>query len=128
IINSRVTGFIFVDFDWCEHTGNGTSSFSLTDSTVFNPDPYSSYTLGRCDYTVTRSKVYGGPSIAACSNCSIIDSYLYLDDLSADEINGINHNSVIRVGPNAHLEHNTIQCHVKSYDNTGTTSDPTPAS
>jgi hypothetical protein len=53
---------------------------------------------------------------------------MYLDDSSADATNGIQHNSVVRVGANANLIHNTMQCHIKSYDNTGTTSDPTESS
>lgn len=128
IKNSVVNGVIYVDSDWCVDSGNGTSSFSLTDSTVFNPSAYGGRTLGMCDFTVLRSKVYGGPSVASCSNCTIQDSYMYLDDTSADSINGIQHNSVIRVGPKANLIHNTFQCLVKSYDNTGVTDDPTEAS
>lgn len=128
IKSSSVKGVIYIDDSWCEGSGNGTSSFTLTDSTVFNPSAYGGRTLGLCDYTVIRSKVYGGPSVASCSNCTIKDSFMYLDDSSADPINGINHNSVVRVGANANLIHNTIQCHIKTYENTGTTSDPTEES
>lgn len=128
IKNSFVNGVIFIDDTWCAGSGSGTSSFTLTDSTVFNPSAYGGRTLGLCDYSVLRSKVYGGPSVGVCSNCTIRDSYLYLDDTSADPINGINHNSVMRVGANANLIHNTLQCLVKTYENTGATSDPTEES
>lgn len=128
IINSLINGTIYVDTDWCEDTGNGTSSFSLVDSTVVNPSVYGGRTVGLCDYTILRSKLYGGPSVGSCSNCTIRDSYMYLDDTSADPINGISHNSVMRVGPKANLIHNTMQCLVKTYDNTGVTDDPTEAS
>ncbi len=128
IKNSLIHGIIYVDTDWCEDTGNGTSSFVLTDSTVINPSAYGGRTVGLCDYTITRSKLYGGPSVASCSNCTIQDSYMYLDDSSADELYGIMHNSVVRVGPKANLIHNTIQCHIKFYENTGVTNDPTEES
>lgn len=128
IKNSLVNGVLFIDDTWCEGSGNGTSSFTLTDSTVFNPSAYGGRTLGLCDYTVVRSKVYGGPSVGVCTNCTIKDSYLYLNETSSDTINGINHNSVIRIGANANLIHNTLQCLVPSYENTGTTSDPTESS
>jgi hypothetical protein len=128
IKNSYVEGVIYIDDAWCEGTGSGTSSFVLTDSTVFNPNPYGGRTLGLCDYTVIRSKLSGGPSVGVCSNCTIKDSYMYLDDSSADPVDGIRHNSVMRVGANANLEHNTWQCLVKTYENTGTTSDPTEES
>lgn len=128
IINSRVNGVIYIDDSWCDAGGTGESSFSLIDSTVFNSNQYGGRTLGMCDFTVLRSKVYGGPSVAQCVNCTIRDSFLYLDETSADSVDGIHHNSVIRVGSNANLLHNTIQCLVPSYDNTGTTSDSTESS
>ena len=53
---------------------------------------------------------------------------MYLDDTSADPVNGINHNSVVRVGPKANLIHNTMQCLIKTYVNTGATNDPTEES
>lgn len=131
IKNSFVQGTIYIDTDWCEGSGHamaGTSSLIMTDSTVYNPSPYGGRTVGMCDYTVTRSKLYGGPSVASCTNCTVQDSYMYLDDSSADELYGIMHNSVIRVGPRANLIHNTFQCHIKYYENTGATNDPTEES
>lgn len=128
IRNSQVNGIIYVDSAWCEDSGDGTSSFTLTDSTVSIPGPYEGRGVSVCDFTVLRSKIHGGPSSASCSNCTIRDSYMYLDDASADETYGIMHNSVVRVGPRANLIHNTFQCHIKSYENTGVSSDPTEAS
>lgn len=127
IKNSFIRGSIYIDDTWCVGSGNGTSSFTLTDSTVYVAGPGGS-ALGQCDYTVLRSKVYGGARVAGCINCTIRDSYLYLNESSSDIVNGINHNSVVRVGANANLIHNTFQCLVPSYKNTGTTSDPTEAS
>lgn len=128
VINSQINGIVFIDDTWCEDSGNGTSSIVITDSNIDNPNAYGGRTVGLCDFTILRSKIHGGPSVASCSNCTIRDSYMYLDDTSADPINGINHNSVVRVGPKANLIHNTIQCHIKTYENTGTTSDPTEES
>ncbi|TAH32385.1 hypothetical protein EYC59_05940 [Candidatus Saccharibacteria bacterium] len=127
IKNSFIKGSLYIDDTWCEGSGNGTSSFTLTDSTVFIAGP-TGRALAMCDYTVVRSKVYGGSSTAGCTNCTIKDSYLYLNESSSDIVNGINHNSVVRVGANANLIHNTFQCLVPSYKNTGATSDPTEAS
>lgn len=128
IKNSEINGVIYIDSSWCEGSGNGTSSFTMTDSTVFNSSAYGGRTIGQCDYTIIRSQLHGGPSVAQCVNCTIRDSYMYLDDTSADTINGINHNSVVRIGANANLIHNTFQCLVPVYTNTGTTSDPTEES
>ena len=128
IKNSQLNGTIYIDSDWCEGSGSGTSSFTMTDSNVFNNSAYGGRTIGQCDYTIIRSKLHGGPSVAQCVNCTIRDSYMYLDETSADTVNGINHNSVVRIGANANLIHNTFQCLVPVYSNTGTTSDPTEES
>ena len=128
IINSQINGVVYIDDTWCVDSGDGSSSISITDSNIENSSAYGGRTLGLCDFTVLRSKLHGGPSIASCSNCTIRDSYMYLDDTSADPINGINHNSVVRVGPKANLIHNTMQCLIKTYENTGATSDPTEES
>lgn len=115
ITNSNITGQIRVDD--CSKSW----SFSVSDTRI-HYTWIASRGLRDCNYTATRINISGGGSMALCSNCTIKDSYLH-DPL--EDPNGKAHNSTVRIGPNALIEHNTLHCNVKMYaatDGSGETS------
>lgn len=115
ITNSNIAGQIRIDD--CSQS----YSFSVSDTTIVY-DWIASRGLRDCNYTATRVDISGGGSMAICSNCTIKDSYLH-DPL--EDPNGKAHNSTVRIGANAVIEHNTLHCAVKMYaatDGSGETS------
>ena len=116
IRNSHVNGRVHIDSDRCN-----TASFTITDSTVVT-DSLITRALMYCSYTAERVNLSGGGSMAMCSNCTIRDSYLHSP---MEDPEGKAHNSTVRIGANATIEHNTLYCNVKSYaatDGSGETS------
>lgn len=116
IRNSHVNGRVHIDSDRCD-----TASFTITDSTVVT-DSIITRALMYCSYTAERVNLSGGGSMATCSNCTIKDSYLHSP---MEDPEGKAHNSTVRIGANATIEHNTLYCNVKSYaatDGSGETS------
>lgn len=117
ITNSQITGRVYIDDTWCS-----TSSFTITDSKV-----YTTWIGTRafmfCSYSVLRVDASGGGSMATCISCTIKDSYFH--DPLEDPIVGKAHNSTVRIGQFATIEHNTLECKVKQYaatDGSGETS------
>jgi hypothetical protein len=109
ITNSKITGRVYLDDTRCS-----TASFSISDSTVHVPYR-GTRAFMYCNYTVTRVDASGGGSMAMCSSCTIKDSYLH-DPL--EDPTGHDHNSTVRIGPNATIEHNMLWCNVRSIQST----------
>ncbi len=117
ITNSRINGRVLVDDTRCD-----TASFTITDSTIYNGGG-EERPLMYCSYTATRVDASGSGSMAVCMNgCTIRDSYLHDPD---EDPTGTAHNSTVRLGARATLEHNTLHCNVREYpanDGSGETS------
>lgn len=116
ITKSSVVGRVYLDDTRCS-----TASFTIRDSSVHVPYR-GTRALMYCSYVAERVNLSGGGSMATCSNCIIKDSYLHSP---LEDPNGKDHNSTVRIGHNAIIEHNTLHCEVKSYasnDGSGETS------
>lgn len=109
ITNTQINGRVYIDDTWCS-----TSSFTITDSSVYTPDILSR-ALMYCSYTATRVNLSGGGSMAICRSCTIQDSYLHTP---LEDPTGHAHNSTVRLGEYANLIHNTLQCNVRSIPST----------
>lgn len=109
ITNSQITGRVYIDDTWC-----ATSSFTITDSSVYNPDS-TTRALMYCSYVATRVNLSGGGSMATCRSCTIQDSYLH-DPIQ--DPTGHAHNSTVRLGEYANLTHNTLWCNIATIQST----------
>jgi hypothetical protein len=109
ITRSQINGFIRND-------NCSSASFTVSDSKIHVNDSDFRGLLG-CNYTATRVDVSGGSSMAWCDSCTIKDSYLHdpLEDQAGAAANNAHHNSTVRVGANATINHNTLWCNVKEY-------------
>lgn len=106
ITNSQVNGRVYIDDTRCS-----TASFTIIDSNV-HVDDLGTRALMYCSYVAERVNLSGGGSMAICRNCTIRDSYLHSP---LEDPNGKSHNSTVRIGENAIIEHNTLHCDVRSF-------------
>lgn len=109
ITNSQINGRVYLDDTRCS-----TASFTIRDSNV-HVDDIGTRALMYCSYVAERVNLSGGGSMATCRNCTIRDSYLHSP---LEDPNGKSHNSTVRVGEYATLEHNTFHCDVRSIQST----------
>jgi hypothetical protein len=109
ITNSQINGRVYVDDTWCS-----TSSFTIRDSNVHTSDKLSR-ALMYCSYVAERVNLSGGGSMAICRSCTIKDSYLHSP---LEDPDGKAHNSTVRIGEYATIEHNTLHCDVRSIQST----------
>lgn len=111
ITNSKVSGAIIVDGDFCS-----SYSYTVSDSNIHVND-INLRGLMSCSYTATRVIVSGGQSMAWCDTCTIRDSFLHhpLEDPAGAAANHAAHNSTVRISKFANLYHNTLWCVVKEY-------------
>ncbi len=109
IRNSQINGRVYLDDTRC-----GTASFTITDSNVY-VDDIGTRALMYCSYVAERVNLSGGGSMATCRHCTIKDSYLHSP---LEDPTGKAHNSTVRIGEHAIIEHNTLHCDVRSIQST----------